>query len=72
MARLGLEVVRGGGGLRLRLPERFDDVPLGVEFSCGIEGLGPDGERRLRRWAGGLPSGLGHGAPGLLIPLARG
>ncbi len=72
VARLGLEVARGGGGLRLRLPERFDDVPLGVEFSCGIEGLGPDGERRLRRWAGGLPAGLGHGAPGLLIPLARG
>ncbi|MDG1050719.1 MAG: glycerophosphodiester phosphodiesterase family protein [Planctomycetota bacterium] len=72
VARLGLEVARGGRGLRLRLPERFDDVPLGVEFSCGIEGLTPEGERRVRRWAGGLPAGLGHGAPGLLIPLARG
>ena len=72
VARLGHEVVRGGAGVRLRLPERFDDVPLGVPFSCGIEGLTAGGERRIRRWAGGIPAGLGHGGPGLLIPLARG
>lgn len=72
VARLGREVARGGRGIRLRLPERFDDVPLGVPFSVGIEGRGPDGELRLRRWAGGLPGGLGHGSPGLLVPLSRG
>ncbi|MEM9799916.1 MAG: glycerophosphodiester phosphodiesterase family protein [Planctomycetota bacterium] len=72
VARLGGEIVRGGRGLRLRLPERFDDVPLGVPFSCGIEGRDADGELRLRRWSGGIPEGLGHGAPGLLVPLARG
>jgi hypothetical protein len=72
VARLGHEVARGGAGVRLRLPERFDEVPLGVPFSCGIEGVEVGGERRIRRWAGGLPAGLGHGAPGLLIPLSRG
>ncbi|MEM9380849.1 MAG: glycerophosphodiester phosphodiesterase family protein, partial [Planctomycetota bacterium] len=43
VARLGGEVVRGGRGMRLRLPDRFDDVPLGVPFSCGIEGVDGSG-----------------------------
>jgi len=47
-------------------------VPLGVPFSCGIEGTGPDGGPRLRRWAGGLPEGIGHGSAGLLLPLGKG
>ena len=72
VARLGGEIVRGGKGLRLRLPERFDSVPVGVPFSCGIEGMTPLGQRRLRRWSGGLPAGIGHGSPGLLVPLGRG
>lgn len=72
VARIGGEIVRGGRGIRLHLPDRFDDVPLGVPFSCGIEGRDAAGELRLRRWSGGLPAGLGHGAPGLLVPLSRG
>lgn len=72
VARLGSEVARGGRGLRLRLPHDFDDLPLGVPFTCGIEGRNAAGDARLRRWSGGLPSGLGHGRPGLLLPLSRG
>ncbi|MEM8710551.1 MAG: hypothetical protein AAGG01_06335, partial [Planctomycetota bacterium] len=72
VARLGGEVVRGGQGLRLRLPRWFDDVPVGVPFSCGVEGRNASGEPALLRWAGGLPEGLGHGQPGLLVPLMRG
>ncbi|MEL6430455.1 MAG: glycerophosphodiester phosphodiesterase family protein [Planctomycetota bacterium] len=72
VARIGGETVRGGGGLRLRLPAEFDDVPTGVPFSAGIEGIDARGEHRLRRWAGGLPEGLGHGQPGLLVPLGLG
>lgn len=64
-------VMRGGRGLRLRLPEGFDLRGAGVPFSAGIEGH-LDGERRIRRWAGGLPEGLGNGSPGLLLPLLQG
>lgn len=71
VAHLDGHVVRGGRGLRLRLPEGFDLRGGGVPFSAGIEGT-HDGERRLRRWAGGLPEGLAHGAPGLLLPLHQG
>lgn len=71
VAHLDGELVRGGRGLRLRLPGGFDLRGAGVPFSCGIEGR--DGEeRRLRRWAGGVPEGLQHGAPGLLLPLNQG
>lgn len=72
VARLGNQVVRGGAGLRLHLPARFDDLPLGAPFSCGIEGRDADGSLRLRRWSGGLPGGLGHGRPGLVLPFSRG
>ncbi len=72
VARLGDEIVRGGQGLRLRLPRWFDDRPVGVPFSCGVEGLDAEGRPALLRWAGGLPEGLGHGQPGLLVPLMRG
>lgn len=70
----GLEghLTRGGKGVRLRLPEWFDRVPVGVPFTCGIEGEEADGTPRLRRWAGGVPAGIGHGRPGLLVPLSRG
>ena len=72
VARLGREVARGGRGLRLPLPDGFDDIPVGVPFTCGIEGRDRAGRPTLRRWSGGLPAGLGHGSPGLLVPLARG
>lgn len=72
IARIGDEIVRGGQGLRLRLPRWFDDRPVGVPFSCGVEGLDARGQPALFRWSGGLPEGLGHGKPGLLVPLMRG
>ena len=70
-ARLGGEVVRGGSGLRVALPPDFDPRPVGLPFSVGIEGH-EDGAPRVRRWSGGLPEGIHHGAPGLLLPLGRG
>jgi hypothetical protein len=27
-----------------------------------------EGERRVRRWSGGVPDALGSGAPGRLVP----
>ena len=71
IAHLDGQLVRGGRGLRLTLSEQFDLRGGGVPFSCGIEGLWR-GEPRLRRWAGGLPEGLSHGAPGLLLSLRQG
>ncbi len=70
LVHLAGEVLRGGRGLRLRLPQGFDADP-GVAFSCGIEGK-RRGAADLRRWAGGLPEGLGHGRPGVLVPLGAG
>lgn len=60
------ELVRGGRGLRLRLPPGFGQAPEGIPFSCGIEGE-RGGEPALRRWAGGVPGGLGQGFPGRLV-----
>lgn len=65
------ELRRGGRGLRLALPGDFDLRGGGVPFSCGIEGV-RHGERRVRRWAGGIPEGFAHGSPGLLVPLGQG
>ncbi len=65
------EILRGGRGLRLRLPRDFDQSTAGVPFSCGIEAR-RRGQQVLLRWAGGLPSGLGQGGPGRLFPLAQG
>ncbi|MCP3914196.1 MAG: hypothetical protein GY711_01435 [bacterium] len=69
VARLAGETARGGMGLRMRLPATFDGDGHGVDFSCGIEGV-RRGEHRIRRWAGGVPEGLGHGSPGRLLPLS--
>ena len=55
----------GGRGLRLQLPADFDERPEGVPFSCGMTGR-EKGEWRVRRWAGGVPGGLGSGLPGRL------
>jgi glycerophosphoryl diester phosphodiesterase family protein len=71
IAHLNGELVRGGRGLRLLLPSGFDLRGGGVTFSCGMEGR-EAGEARVRRWAGGVPEGLMHGAPGLLVPLGQG
>ena len=68
----------GGKGLRLALPDDFDRRPRGIPFSCGIVGrdaaAAVDGAAPsvLRRWAGGLPEGLGVGTPGVLFPLSLG
>jgi glycerophosphoryl diester phosphodiesterase len=72
--RLGHEARCGGHGVRLSLPEGFDRLPEGVDFCVGFDGRAGDGpveERRLRRWAGGLPYGLGSGAPARLLGAAR-
>lgn len=58
----------GGASLQLPLPEKFDSLEHGVEFSCGFEGKRPNSAtRQLRRWCGGLPVHPGNGAPGRLI-----
>ena len=59
---------RGGRTLDLLLPDHFEKTPQGFPFTCGIEGV-RRGAPRLLRWAGGLPGGVGHGAPGRLVPL---
>lgn len=71
IVRLAGHTHRAGQGLSLVLPEDFDRHPGGIEFTCGIEGL-IGGQRALKRWAGGLPGGLGHGVPGRIMPLALG
>ena len=57
----------GTRGLRMRLPEDFDDRSEGTPFSAGVMGLDP--VRSLptwRRWAGGLPTDMLSGSPGRL------
>lgn len=70
LVRVGARVRRGRRGVRLRLPEELE--PGGAPFSLGFEGTDPEtGRRRLRRFAGGLPYGLGSGAPGRLLLAGR-
>jgi glycerophosphoryl diester phosphodiesterase len=68
--RLGNEVRRGAAGARAFLPQDFDLRGDGIAFSCGFEGRDADGRRVVRRWAGGVPAGIAHGAPGRLFPAA--
>lgn len=63
--------VEGGRGVRAPLPPDFDVRPEGVAFSCGLVAW-RDGERVVRRFAGGLPAELDDGRPGRLLPRARG
>jgi len=60
----------GARGLRVGLPDDFDQRREGVRFSCGSFTL-VDGERRVRRWAGGVPDPVGCGSPGILLPRGR-
>lgn len=69
--RLGAEVGYGGRAVRAALPADFDARREGLPFSVGFIGY-EQGERCWRRWSGGLPPGLGAGAPGLLYPSSRG
>ena len=67
VARLGETVVHGAPAVEVPLPEGFDSQPEGAPFSVAL--FGRSGGRRIwRRWAGGLPDGLEHGAPGRLLP----
>lgn len=66
MIRVGSRVRTGRRGVRVRLPEEFE--PEGLPFCVGFRAKEPgSGQKRLRRWAGGLPYGLGSGAPGRLF-----
>jgi hypothetical protein len=69
IASLDGRTARGGRTLDLLLSEHFDQNPEGSLFTCGIEGV-REGTPHLLRWAGGLPGGVGHGAPGRLVPLS--
>jgi hypothetical protein len=70
--RLGQREYAGGRGLAVSLPAHFDLFTGGVPFACGFDGDDPrrGGERRLRRWSGGIPSGLESGVPGWVLPRA--
>jgi hypothetical protein len=57
----------GSRGVRVPLPADFDRRERGVAFSCGMQAE-IEGERRVRRWSGGVPDALGSGAPGRLVP----
>jgi len=75
--RVAHRVRTGRRGVRIRLPEEVG--PEGVPFCVGFTGRpmerSGDGEKagapRTLRWAGGLPYGLGAGAPGRLVLTAR-
>ena len=68
--RVGARVRDGRKAVRIRLPEELDTA--GLPFCVGFEGTDPDtGARRLRRFSGGLPYGLGSGAPGHLFLSSR-
>jgi len=68
--RVGSRVRTGRRAVRIRLPEEFE--PEGAPFCVGFEGTEPEtGARRLRRFSGGLPYGLGSGAPARLFLASR-
>jgi glycerophosphoryl diester phosphodiesterase len=72
LLRIGHEVLRGAAGVRGFLP----DLPPGraIPFSVGFEGRARSAQgeaSELRRWSGGLPYGLGAGAPGRLFVLEQ-
>lgn len=61
--RLGGEHRFGGRGVKLRLPDDFDQRAGGIDFACGFLGTAAGDERpRLRRFSGGLDWGADPGA----------
>jgi glycerophosphoryl diester phosphodiesterase len=68
--RVGSRVRTGRRGVRIRCPEELE--PEGAPFCVGFDGVDAEtGIRRLRRFSGGLPYGLGSGAPGRLFLTGR-
>ncbi len=68
--RVGARVRTGRRAVRIRLPAELE--PEGAPFCVGFEGTEPDsGRRRLRRFGGVLPYGLGSGAPARLFLTGR-
>jgi hypothetical protein len=68
--RVGARVRTGRRAVRIRLPAELEAE--GAPFCVGFEGTEPEtGRRRLRRFAGGLPYGLGSGAPARLFLTGR-
>ena len=67
VVRIDGAVWYGGKGVRVRLPEDFDDREEGVDFACGFYGRERDGTVRFRRWGGGLPDEPGVGGCGVLL-----
>jgi len=70
LALFGGELVRGGRGLRLKLPRELPPRGQALELALGFEGVLVQGDartRRTRRWCGGLPPGIESGAPGELV-----
>jgi glycerophosphoryl diester phosphodiesterase len=69
--RVGSAIRRGARGVRISLPTDFDQRKQGVPFSCGFEGRDRDGHVVRVRFAGGVPGGIAHGAPGRLFPAKK-
>lgn len=69
MMRLGPRIRTGSRGVRLLVPGHERAARTAVPFDVGFDGVqaGEAGNRRLRRWAGGLPLELRSGAPGRLF-----
>ncbi len=68
--RVGARVRSGRRAVRIRLPEEPD--PQGLPFCVGFQGAdASSGRRILRRFSGGLPYGIGSGAPGRLFLTGR-
>ena len=57
----------GSHGVRIPIPGDLARRVGGVPFSCGFAGRDERGRLLFRRWAGGLPDALVHGAPGVLF-----
>ncbi len=56
----------GSRGVRVPLPDDFDSSDTPLSFSCGIVAW-RDGERVVRRFAGGLGPDLDRGSAGVLL-----
>ncbi|MBL8857201.1 MAG: hypothetical protein JNL28_01670 [Planctomycetes bacterium] len=59
----------GSRGVRVPLPDDFDTRLEAVPFSCALVAW-QDGERVVRRFAGGIGPEIDRGSPGRLLPFA--